>query len=106
MMEFFKKPFQVKYIPTLVALALGAAAAVITGSLFGLLVMGVLALFYTLTADHPLNKINYHGNIILSAMCIALAVRMVFVGALSAAAVAGCLAILPLSVVLCRKGPV
>jgi len=102
-MTFLQNPFQVKYIPVLVALALGVAAFAITHGWLAILLGVVLGAMQYVAADAPLKSRDRIGYSIALAVLASMAVYYFFVGVLAAAAISGAVALLPLSILLTRK---
>lgn len=102
-MTFFQNPFQKKYIPVLIALLLGVAAAAFTHVASNFVAMGLIALFQWVVADRPLTKPFLYGYIGLAAITVSLAIFSLFVGVFGSAVVSGALSLIPLSIVFTRK---
>jgi hypothetical protein len=101
--EFLKNPFQVKYIPVLISLAIGVAFTAINHEPKSAIIMAIFAALNVAAAGqpiHPMWKAMYIGT---GAVFLSIAIYMVFVGAFAAAGVAGAIAALPLSILFTRK---
>ncbi len=101
--EFLRNPVQMKYLPVFVCLLMAAIFTAITHQAMSVLIPTALAGMNLISADSPLKKFFYYGYILLAAAFSSMTVMMVFVGALQAAAVAGIVASVPLSILLTRK---
>lgn len=101
-MSFLKNPFQAKYVPALIALALGVAFTAITHEATTAIIMGLLFLLQLISADGPISPIYKAMYIGVSAVFGAFAVMMVFVGAFAAAGISAGIAALPISILFTR----
>lgn len=104
-MTFLQNPFQKKFLPVLVAAALGVAAFAITGGVQALIIFGVMAALQFLNADRALNGFYLYGYIALAVMSLTLGTMLLVVGhAVGPSLAAFAVALLPLSILFTRKG--
>jgi hypothetical protein len=104
-MSFLKNPFQVKYIPVLICIALAVALAAFTHAVAGPAIYAYLAFSNYITADKPLKGFYLHGYCALAAIALGIAVFALFAGTWQLALCALLVSSLPLSIVFTRKGP-
>jgi hypothetical protein len=105
-MTFLQNPFQVKFLPVLICMVLGVAAAAVTGQIFkAVAVCGMLAILNWCTADQPLNGLYLYGYIVLAVLSLTFGISLLVTAhALGPAICAFAVAALPLSIVFTRKG--
>ena len=103
-MKFLKNPFQVKYIPVLICMALGIAAFAITQAPKALLILGALAVMQYFAAEKPLDGFYLYGYIALATIIIASGVVLLCHRNFAPAATDFAVGSLPVSIVLTRRG--
>lgn len=96
-------PFQVKYIPFLIALLLGVVCGALTHSAYSFVICAALGATTLVAAGEPLYRLMYHGFIWCGAALIALSIFALFYRLWASAGFHALFAALPISIVCTRR---